>query len=98
VIYNLLLVKVSASTIRVHIKQCHTSAHIPGGYSCDYRRHLVSVNCVCLRCGSQKEGRGFSNKGLPRELEGSSGKGMSLGGRRHPLGNFLPVSCKRSYL
>lgn len=101
VIYNLLLVKVSLSTIGVHIKQCNILALIPLEQrlllnSCDYRRHFVSVNCVHLTCGNQ-EGKELK-QGPTRDVGRVDrlGNVLGAGGSGTHFGDFLPVSRKLS--
>lgn len=63
----------------------------------DYRRHLVSVNCVHLTCGNRREEE-FSNRPPPPPRDDGrvhrAGK-LGSGSRGTRLrGDFLLVSCK----
>lgn len=103
VTYNLLLVRVSLSTVGVHRKQCDApalsrSSSVSFLIQATTEGTWVSVNCVHLTCGNQDQERVRKElpNGVGRVHRSGNGLGVGVGGSGTHLGGFLPILCQLS--
>lgn len=98
VTYNLLLVRVSLSTVGVHRKQCDApalsrSSSVSFLIQATTEGTWVSVNCVHLTCGNQDQERVRKQRPTERRWKGTQVRewlGSGGGGQWHPFGWLSP--------